>query len=114
MDDDPCRRARMKTAPDRKSGSARHGQLRQQGERLKRAWTEILQEQEFGEIVQIAFVRDGEHGSETFQIDILRAHFMMRRQAQVARRIAESFPDFRARSRAARFAPASLEHRRDS
>src|SRR5882724_9076436 len=44
-----------------------------QSKRLKSARTEILQKQQFGELVKIAFVRDGEHGSETLQVDVLGA-----------------------------------------
>jgi len=35
--------------------------------------------------VQTFFVRDGEHGSESFQIDVPLTNFMMRRQSQVSR-----------------------------
>jgi hypothetical protein len=61
--------------------------LGNQGERLERARPELFQHKKFGEVVQITFVRDGEYGSETLQVNILRADFVMIRQAQVARRV---------------------------
>ncbi len=56
-----------------------------QGKRLKRARPEILQQQKFGEVMQIAFIGDGEHGAETLQIDIRGANLVMARHAQVTR-----------------------------
>src|SRR5688572_32690092 len=45
--------------------------------RLQSAWAEILEQQKFSELMQIAFIRDGEHCAETFQVEVPRANVVM-------------------------------------
>src|SRR6516225_10627358 len=56
-----------------------------QSERLKRARTELFQEQQLGKIVKIAFVRNGKHRAETLEIDIGGADVMARWQPKMTR-----------------------------
>src|SRR5690242_9798988 len=59
--------------------------FRYKRERLKRTRTELLEQQQFGEVVQVAFIRDCEHGAESFQIDVFLAHVVVRRQLKMTR-----------------------------
>ena len=58
-----------------------------QCERLQRARAKVFQEQQFGELAQVALISNGEHGAETFQIDVLRPHLVMTRHLEVACRV---------------------------
>src|SRR5678816_256110 len=54
-------------------------------ERLKRARAELFEQQELGEVMQPFFVSNREYRSESFQIDVLLANFMVCRQSQMSR-----------------------------
>ena len=41
-----------------------------EGERLQSPRTEFLEEQQLGEVMQIALVGNREHGTESFEIDV--------------------------------------------
>src|SRR5262249_28344779 len=58
-----------------------------QSQRLKRARSEILEQQKLSEIAETAFVGHRQHGSEALQVDILGADFMMGGHAEVSRSV---------------------------
>src|SRR5262245_54729995 len=84
-DDHPCRRARMRTPQDRRSGSARHEEFGNQSEELESTRAEILQEKKFGKLLRIAFVGGSEHSCETLEINVLWANLMVAWEAEMAR-----------------------------
>ena len=58
--------------------------LGDQRQRLQRARPEILQQQQRREIAELALVRDRQHRAQPLQIDILRAHIVMRAASPAA------------------------------
>ena len=52
------------------------------GEGLKSSGSEIFDEKQIGETLQFPFMRDGEYGSETLQIDILSANIVVAGHSQ--------------------------------
>src|ERR1041385_5252086 len=56
-----------------------------QREGLKRARTELVQQQKLGKIVKLAVVGKREYGAEALEIDIRATDFMARRQLQITR-----------------------------
>ena len=58
-----------------------------QSERLQRAGTEFLQQQQFGEVVKITFVGYGEHCAKPLEVHIRRADLVMWWHTQMAGRI---------------------------
>ena len=56
-----------------------------QREGLKRARTELVQQQKLGKIVKLAVVGKRKHGAEALEIDIRATDFMARRHLQMTR-----------------------------
>ena len=54
-----------------------------QRERLQRARAEIFEQQQRGKIAELALVGDGQHRAQPFQVDVSRAHVVMRRHHQL-------------------------------
>ena len=52
---------------------------------LKRSRPEFLEQQEFGEIMKLAVVRDGQHGPEPLQVHIGSANLVPRWNAEAMR-----------------------------
>ena len=51
--------------------------FRNQRQRLKCAWSKFFHEQEISKVFKIFLVRDCEHGSESFQIDVSCVNLVM-------------------------------------
>src|SRR6185436_9334796 len=58
--------------------------FRHQGERLQDAWAELFKEQQLGEVLQALVIRNGEHCTKSFQIDVFFAYVVMCRKSQVS------------------------------
>src|SRR4030095_488468 len=53
-------------------------------QRLQRARTELLEQEERGEVAQVAFVRQSQHRTETLLVHVVWAHIMMARHSEMA------------------------------
>ena len=101
----------------RRIGKARRravNHFRDHRQRLQRARSDILEQQQRREIAQLPIVRHREHGAEPRQVDVLRAHVVMGRHAHLHHFGQACAADCRWQSPAARPAPASRVRRRDS
>ena len=79
--------------------------FRDERQRLQRPRTELLQQQERGEVAQLAFVRERQHRAEPFRVDVRRPDIVMRRHLEPPHLGDRLRRDPRGQSSAARPAP---------